>query len=114
MNKVTINKKMCVFSALSIIFVVMKHIGHDIVHEPLTYTPVWRMSAFMFISGYFFNRENCNNIFTFIKKKFKSLIISLYGWSLFYGIIKTSPRKVLKNQGFSGALLQVCCIEPLN
>lgn len=81
------NKKMYVFSALCIIFVVMKHIGHDIVHEPLTYTPVWRMPAFIFISGYFFKREYCNNIFNFLKKKIKSLIIPLYGWSLFYGII---------------------------
>lgn len=81
------NKKMCVFSALCIIFVVMKHIGHDIVHEPLTYTPVWRMPAFMFISGYFFRREYCNNIFEFLKKKIKSLLIPLYGWSLFYGIM---------------------------
>ena len=80
-------KKMYVFSALCIIFVVMKHIGHDIVHEPLTYTPVWRIPAFMFISGYFFKREYSNNILKFFYKKVKSLIIPLYGWSLFYGIM---------------------------
>ena len=31
-----------------------------------------------------------------------------------YGIIKTSPRRTLILQGFSGALLQMCCIELLN
>lgn len=45
---------MKVFSALSIIFVVMMHIGNSWIYEPLTYTPVWRMPSFIFISGYFF------------------------------------------------------------
>ena len=83
------NKTMKVFSGLSIIFVVMMHIGHNWIYEPLTYTPVWRMPAFMFISGYFFKENNTSDIVAYCKRKFRSLIIPLYGWSLFYGLILT-------------------------
>lgn len=83
------NKTMKVFSALSIIFVVMMHIGHNWIYEPLTYTPVWRMPSFIFISGYFFKEIYCLDKVSYLKRKFKSLIIPLYGYSLFYGLIIT-------------------------
>ena len=87
MADANLNIKMKVFSALCIIFVVFKHVGHDIVHEPLTYTPVWRMPAFIFISGYFFRSKHCMEFFEYVGNNIKKLLVPLYGWSIFYGIL---------------------------
>lgn len=72
-----INKKMRVFSAIAIIGVVIMHIGHNLIYEIFTYIPMWRMPAFMFISGYFFKNIYTDNVLLLIKKKNKNINYSI-------------------------------------
>lgn len=47
----------------------------------------FQVALFVFCSGYFFVKNIDKNIWEVIKKKTKKLIIPLYLWNLFYGII---------------------------
>ncbi|MDY3867878.1 MAG: acyltransferase family protein [Pyramidobacter sp.] len=77
--------KMNVLKALGIISMVMTHAGESLVK----YLPGWRMPMFVFLSGYFFNEKYLDNVWQYACKKFKNLIVPMYGWHLFYGIVVT-------------------------
>lgn len=47
----------------------------------------FHMPLFMFSAGYFFKSKNIKLLFNYIKKKFKRLILPLYGYNIFYGLI---------------------------
>lgn len=79
------NQKMNVLKALGIICVVMVHAGQDMVN----WIPSWRMPMFIFLSGYFFKESSMENIRSYITKKAKGLLVPMFGWHLFYGIIIT-------------------------
>lgn len=72
----------------------------------------FHLGLFVFCSGYLFKKDNCDNILSFIWKKFKKLIIPMYIWHLVYGII----ANLLHLKGFTigGALtLKNIFIMPL-
>ena len=90
------NKKMMLLSCIGILLVVFGHtnnglkFGNDIF-------PIYsfHMVLFVFISGYFYNEKNEDNLFKkdgYIVKKIKKLVITYFIWNLIYGIIVTIFR----------------------
>lgn len=85
------NKKMMILSCIGIILVVLGHTGNQI-NLAGNIFPYYsfHMVLFIFISGYFYNPNNENNLLGrngYILKKIKKLIIPYFMWNLIYGII---------------------------
>lgn len=47
----------------------------------------FHLALFMFASGYFYNSEAEKNVSKYIVKKVKTLLVPLYLWNFFYGIV---------------------------
>lgn len=77
-------------SAFGIIFVVLGHVGAETltIDNWFTYYS-FHMPLFIFISGYFFDVSNIKNIYGYISKKIKTLILPFYFWNLIYLLIQT-------------------------
>ena len=92
------NKKMMILSFLGIIRVVLGHTGNSfkLASDFFPYYS-FHMALFIFISGYFYNPKNEENIFGkdgYIVKKIKKMIIPYFLWNLIYGIIVTIAKKM--------------------
>ena len=74
----------------------------------------FHMPLFMFSAGYFFKNKNVTTSFKYIKRKFKRLILPIYFYNIFYGII----IQILKKIGFTNNIrefsFKIIFIEPLN
>lgn len=81
------NKKMLILQAFAIILVVIGHRGGIQVFADWFSIYSYHMPLFIFISGYFYKDENQNNIFKFILKKIKNLVIPYYIWAFIYFFI---------------------------
>ena len=72
----------------------------------------FHMPLFMFSAGYFFKSKNIRQLFNYIKKKFKRLILPLYGYNIFYGLIIQCMEKLgfkhIRNFNFA-----IIFLEPL-
>ena len=72
------------------------------------------MPLFMFAAGYFFKEKNVSNIFKYLIRKFKRLILPIYSYNIFYGII----IQILKKIGFKNNIrefsFRIVLVEPLN
>lgn len=85
------NKKMMILSFIGIILVVLGHTGNQInmMGNIFPYYS-FHMVLFIFISGYFYNTKNENDLWGrkgYIIKKTKKLVIPYFIWNLIYGII---------------------------
>ena len=73
--------------AIGIIFVVSNHCN-----LPVSFLTEWfpyysfHLGLFVFASGYFYKTENDTNIFKYILKKLRTLLIPLYLYNLFYAL----------------------------
>lgn len=85
--------------ALGIIFVVAGHCKYGGVSLLYEWFPpyAFHLGLFVFASGYFYKSSVENEIGKYIIKKVKTLIIPLYLWNLFYGIVVT----LLSFKGFT-------------
>lgn len=106
------NIQFCLLSALGIIFVVDGHLNHSFfdIGGLLPYYS-FHMPLFVFISGYFFNQKDGENLWEFGKRKFIHLMIPYYFWNLAYGIMAA----FLRSQGFlfgEAVTLENLLIEP--
>ena len=84
--------------AFSIIFIVMSHCyggGISFFNEIFPYC-TFAISPFLFTSGYFYKPEYEQNVWQYIIKKIKRLIIPLYMWNFFIGILIL----IIQNFGF--------------
>ena len=74
----------------------------------------FHMPLFMFAAGYFFKSKNITSSVKYIKRKFKRLILPIYSYNIFYGVI----IQILKKFGFKNNIrefnLKIIFIEPLN
>lgn len=96
MNKEKSNKKFMLLSFFGILFVVSGHCfdGLNLMSDYFPYYS-FHMPLFLFISGYFYNPQNENtwyDVWKFICKKIKKIIIPFFIWNLFYGVIVTLLR----------------------
>lgn len=89
MTKKNINYKFMILQSIAMILIVLGHSGGLTLLTDWFPTDSFIVPMFIFISGYFYKEFNEGNIFTYIKYKFKNLIIPLYLWNIFYGIMIT-------------------------
>ena len=79
--------------------VILVLIGHCHFQDPpinpiYDFLPIYsyHIALWVFCSGYFYKKENEQNIFKYIFKKFKKLIIPFFIWNVIYGLIITYLR----------------------
>ena len=81
------NMQFAILQVIAIIAVVVGHFGGaNLVSE---WFPIysWHMPIFLFISGYFYSKEQENNIFKYIWKKTKKLFIPCFVWNIIYCVV---------------------------
>lgn len=90
-----INPVFRILSALAIIFVVAGHADFG-VFDVAGMFPYYsfHVGVFAFISGYFYKEESEKDVWGYIKKKAKHLLIPYFLWNLFYGIFTTGLRMI--------------------
>lgn len=92
------NKTFTIMSCIGIILIVLGHLNWGIL-EFWGLFPYYsyHVMIFVFISGYFYKEDDINDIWGFLKRKFKRLIIPYMIINLIVGIIVT----ILHHLGFS-------------
>ena len=94
-TKKNINYTFKLLYALGIIFICAGHCqngGFSIFYE--FFPPyAFHLGLFMFASGYFYKFAYENNLKDFLIRKFTRLIIPLYLWNIFYGVLCDIIRK---------------------
>ncbi len=95
-NKGKSNKQFMILSAIGIVAIVLGHTGMqiDMLYQFFPYGSCM-LSLFMFISGYFYKRENEEHPIKFLWKKAKKLLIPFFIWNILYGVIS----QILRNMG---------------
>ena len=79
-----------ILSALGIIFVVLGHVNCNLLTIDGWFTYYsFHMPLFIFISGYFFNRNSVNHIGKYLWKKVKRLLVPFFLWAFIYQVIHT-------------------------
>ena len=90
------NTKITLIKAYAIIAVVCSHCnGGGVVFPMSNWLPpsYYFMPLFLFTSGFFYKEEtDTAKIFPFLKSKFSALVLSYFGWNIFYGIANCSFR----------------------
>lgn len=83
------NKQFAILSAIGIVMVVSGHVGNklNLFTEIFPYNSFF-MPLFVFISGYFFKDKSTENIWLYIKKKCKNLLLYYFIWNILYGLIE--------------------------
>lgn len=81
------NYKLGYLRAIGIILVVLGHVGNGGVNILFDwFSPYsFHIPLLIFASGYFF--DNASKVFTYIKKRFRRLVIPYYSWNLFYLVL---------------------------
>ena len=92
------NTKMNLIKTYAIIAVVCSHCNGGGVVFPMEnwISPFFYfMPIFVFVSGYFYKKENDDaNLFIFIIQKIKKLLVPYFLWNVFYGILNNIFRKI--------------------
>lgn len=76
------NNKINFLKAFAIMIIVSGHLEFSII--PMFPPYSFHLALFFFISGYLFKEEYLQNIFGFIKKKIKNLLVPYYLYTFFY------------------------------
>ena len=98
MSQKKINYQFKILYAVSMILVVCSHASGGGLPFVFAWYPkeAYLVVMFVFAAGYFYSEKNEKQIFAFLKKQIKKLIIPLYLWNVFYGVFTT----ILKRFGF--------------
>lgn len=88
-----------ILSALAILMIVAGHAGYDILTVGGLFPYYsFHVPLFLFISGYFYRREEEERPLFYLKKKAKRLLLPYFIWNLVYGVTAWALRVFL---GFS-------------
>ena len=92
------NVQFKILYALGILLIVAGHYGNGGINLFFDWFKpyAFHVGLFVFCSGYFYKEENEQNTIKYIFKQFRKLILPLYLWNLFYGILV----QLLNNVGF--------------
>lgn len=82
-----LNKKILLLQSIAIILVVIGHKGGISIFNEWFNIYSYHMPLFVFISGYFYKNINEENIFNFIVKKIRNLVVPYYIWAFIYLLI---------------------------
>ena len=101
-----INIQFKILYAIGIIFVVAGHCGNGGVSLMYDWFPpyAFHLGLFTFASGYFYKRDSEKNLGKYIVKKIKHLLVPIYLWNLFYGVVTTILRRIGFNFGVKMSL----------
>jgi len=94
-NTPTVNYEFKILYVLGIIFIVAGHTNNNggIAFFNDWFIPyAFHVGLFVFASGYFYKRARQNDIIQYVKKKFIHLIVPLYLWNVFYGVLVYALR----------------------
>jgi len=94
-NKPSVNYEFKILYVLGIIFIVAGHTNNNggIAFFNDWFIPyAFHVGLFVFASGYFYKRARQNDILLYVKKKFIHLIVPLYLWNVFYGVLVYALR----------------------
>lgn len=83
----TFNNKLNLVRAFAIIGAVMEHSGSLQIFGPIFNSHTYNIPLFMFISGYLYNEDYEKDVFKFIIKRAKRLLVPYYLYSAFYALI---------------------------
>lgn len=89
-NERTVNYQFKILYALGIIFIVAGHSNNNggIALFNNWFIPyAFHVGLFAFTSGYFYKREHQTSVLKYIKKKVLHLLVPLYIWNVFYGVL---------------------------
>jgi len=82
-----------ILSALGILMIVAGHAGYDILTVGGLFPYYsFHVPLFMFISGYFYRREEEERPLFYLKKKVRRLLLPYFAWNLVYGVIAWALR----------------------
>lgn len=82
-----------ILSALGILMIVAGHAGYDILTVGGLFPYYsFHVPLFMFISGYFYRREEEERPLFYLKKKAKRLLLPYFIWNVIYGIVAWALR----------------------
>lgn len=82
-----------ILSAFAILMVVAGHAGYDILTVGGLFPYYsFHVPLFLFISGYFYRREEEERPLSYLKKKAKRLLLPYFVWNLIYGLIAWALR----------------------
>lgn len=82
-----------ILSALGILMIVAGHVGYDILTVGGLFPYYsFHVPLFMFISGYFYRREEEERPLFYLKKKAKRLLLPYFIWNVIYGIVAWALR----------------------
>lgn len=89
MSEKCVNKQFKILYALGIFFVVAGHYANGGVNLFFDWFKpyAFHLGLFVFCSGYFYRKENEDKIIPYIWGRIKKLVIPLYLWNLFYGLL---------------------------
>lgn len=87
------NTTFCILSAFAIVMVVAGHADTDFLTVGGLFPYYsFHVPLFVFISGYFYRREEEDAPFAYLQKKIKRLLVPYFLWNLFYGVLAWGLR----------------------
>ena len=89
-NKQAVNYQFKILYFFGIIFIVAGHTDNNggiALFNDWFIPYAFHVGLFVFASGYFYKRTRQSNIIHYIKNKFIHLIVPLYLWNVFYGVL---------------------------
>lgn len=87
------NRTFGLLSALAILMIVAGHAGYDILTVGGLFPYYsFHVPLFLFISGYFYRKEEEERPLLYVKKKAKRLLLPYFIWNLVYGVVSLALR----------------------
>lgn len=87
------NRTFGLLSALAILMIVAGHAGYDILTVGGLFPYYsFHVTLFLFISGYFYRKEEEEKPLLYVKKKAKRLLLPYFIWNLVYGVVSLALR----------------------
>lgn len=99
--KKEINYQFKVMYVIGILDVLLTHAHAELYNfwSETIHAAGYTIALFVFVSGYFYNTKSESNVFAYILKKAKRLLLPLYLWNTFYALLSLAFAKIGMNLG---------------
>lgn len=107
------NRTFGLLSALAILMIVAGHAGYDILTVGGLFPYYsFHVPLFLFISGYFYRKEEEEKPLLYVKKKAKRLLLPYFIWNLVYGVVSLALRTFGRFSMGDGISLKSLFLDP--
>lgn len=107
------NRTFGLLSALAILMIVAGHAGYDILTVGGLFPYYsFHVPLFLFISGYFYRKEEEEKPLLYVKKKAKRLLLPYFIWNLVYGVVSLALRTFVGFSMGDGISLKSLFLDP--